>query len=240
MGGWTVEGCPSWIKVTPTTGSGSSSLTVEAQNNVQTTPRNANFRIVSEKNPLMVKAVYVSQAAFVFETGTYSAPEFEPMANNSQQVKIGAYLGEINVENRPEWVDVSINGGSATVSVSHNTSANERTATLTLRSAVRNDLYKQLTVSQKAYLFGVVGGTLEFGAEETAAKTVSVQCSGTWTVSVSASWIQAEKVGNNVSVTVDVNDGEDREGSVIVKSLDNTAFTATIPIKQNKKVIINQ
>lgn len=243
MGPWTatvVEGS-GWLYVSPANGSGDGTVSIVPKTeNVDSKTRTGVIRIVSDKNSEMYKEVKVSQGAFVFEAVSVTVPQFSALDPQSAEVSIGAYMGGLEIADKPEWISVNVNSENATVSVSRNISLTSRNATVRLVSAKRQDIDKKLLVSQSAYEFTISGDRLEFEAEGTGAKTLTVQCTGEWSVGNGDGWIHPVKDGNTVSVTVDDNDGAERTGTFSVISDDNEALVLSVTVTQKEKVIIEQ
>ena len=216
MGGWTVQDAPSWLTVTPTSGSGNGRISITPTQNLDTKPRTATLNVVSSLNPGLKKPVTVSQKAFEFDS-TSKELSFDALSTAVQTVPVVCMSGW-SVRNVPSWITVTPGSGSGDGSVSvrveNNTATSARNATLQIVSDLNPALVKEVVVSQKAFEFDSKGEELSFDALSTAAQTVPVVCMSGWTVQNAPAWI-----------TVTPNSGTGN-GSLSVSVGNNTTLAA--------------
>ena len=216
MGAWTVQDAPSWLTVTPTSGSGNGRISITPTQNLDTKPRTATLNVVSSLNPGLKKPVTVSQKAFEFDS-TSKELSFDALSAAVQTVPVVCMSGW-SVRNVPSWITVTPGSGSGDGSVSvrveNNTATSARNATLQIVSDLNPALVKEVVVSQKAFEFDPKGEELSFGALSTESRTVSVVCMSGWNVQNTTPWI-----------TVTPGSGSDN-GSVSVTVGNNTATSA--------------
>ena len=216
MGAWTVQDAPSWLTVTPTSGSGNGRISITPTQNLDTKPRTATLNVVSSLNTGLKKPVTVSQKAFEFDS-TSKELSFDALSTAVQTVPVVCMSGW-SVRNVPSWITVTPGSGSGDGSVSvrveNNTATSARNATLQIVSDLNPALVKEVVVSQKAFEFDPKGEELSFGALSTESRTVSVVCMSGWNVQNTTPWI-----------TVTPGSGSDN-GSVSVMVGNNTATSA--------------
>ena len=142
---WTVMSDQTWCSVSPTSGSGDSSVTVSVQDNTSITVRKATITVKSEVGDYNVN-VTQSGAEAVLSLDTNSL-EFTS-GSGSKMFRISSNMSWA-ISSDQYWCSVSPTSGSGdgsvTVSVDENTSTSARTATITIES---DAVTKTLAVTQ--------------------------------------------------------------------------------------------
>ena len=133
-GSWTLEDVPSWIKISPSSGSGNGSILIVPQTNSTTSERNATFYVVSSDNTALRKQITVTQKAYVFNVDSSTASVSS--AQSTVSVKLSA-SSSWTASSGATWVtlDPASGSGDATVTltVGKNSGA-ARSTTVTFKS----------------------------------------------------------------------------------------------------------
>lgn len=243
-GRWSVKGAPSWVVVSPMSGSGSAELTVRVNNNTSTSLRSCELRIESEKyskNNNLVKLVTLSQAAYEFDQTPVSLNEFTALDAIDQSVSLAKCTGSWTV-NAPDWVTVSQKSGTgaATISIGANDNVltTPRSGVVKIVSADNSALVKEVSVSQAAYDFDSAVVTLtKFTALSPESQTVTLtKCTGSWTVNA-PEWVTVTPNAGSGSTTLTISAREnvtmsELSGSVRIVSKENSNLVKVVNISQ--------
>lgn len=156
-GGWEIKSVPSWVTVTPTSGTSYQSIMITPSENTSMQMREATIEVVSKLNSSLKKVISLSQAAFVFDTKDASV-EFEATdtAANAKKVTVDASSAGWTLVCTQTWLTVSptvsFDGAKTeiTITPTENKDTKSRTATITITSDKNSSLTKTITVTQKA------------------------------------------------------------------------------------------
>ena len=132
---WTVASDQTWCSVSPASGSGDSSVTVNVEENTSTAERTATIMVKSDAGNKTINVTQSGVAAVL--TLDVSSLEFAS-GSGSKMFRISSNIMWA-ISSDKNWCSVSPtsgnNDGSVTVSVEENISTSERTATITVESA---------------------------------------------------------------------------------------------------------
>lgn len=124
----TIEGNPSWLKLSKNNGSGNIEISAVATDNPSVNSRSATI-LFETKYSQSIKVV-VTQAARYFSVDTYEFL-FYPKGGNSEAVTITTD-GKYKITCSDTWFSVSQTGNTFIVTATENTSPNPRTGTVTV------------------------------------------------------------------------------------------------------------
>ena len=242
-GAWTVaEGAPSWLAITPSSGSGNASLQLVAEDNTSLTSRSGSFtiRYTAAGGYTLTRTYQVSQAAFVWSvTGTegHAFPAL-PAQGESWSFTVestSAWTVEADYGSGPaDWLNwtLSESGGKTTVFVTatENTALENRSATLKVQAKVKGETVHELSIpiSQSAFIFDVTatGTSAEDGriylSPEGGSTSVTIHCTDGWTVNAPV-WMTTQDAlsgsgDKTVTLSAASNVAERREGVITVSS----------------------
>jgi hypothetical protein len=156
--------------------------------------------------------------------------------------------GSITITGDRNWVTETVAAGTAANPTftyrfvpEKNTSADARTATITLTSQYNDKLKKVITIKQAGYVFSATPNSLSLKAGETDAKSITVKSTGKWTVATSATWLTLSSTGGtgDGSFTIKAaantaKDAKDRSADVVITCSDDTSKKITIKVTQAK------
>ena len=142
---WTVASDQTWCSVSPASGSGDSSVTVNVEENTSTAERTATIMVKSDAGNKTINVTQSGVAAVL--TLDVSSLEFAS-GSGSKMFRISSNIMWA-ISSDKNWCSVSPtsgnNDGSVTVSVEENTSTSSRSATITVESAT---IMRTLAVTQ--------------------------------------------------------------------------------------------
>lgn len=152
MGAWSVRNIPSWVSVTPSSGSGNRTVSiVPSGNNTGTSPRSVTLSVASTLVPGLTKSVKVTQNAYSLSVTPTEVPI---AAESTEPVTIRVECpGGWSVECLESWVNISGGSGSGngtfTVNaVEANLETSVRTAEVRVVSTVDKAVYRTVRVEQ--------------------------------------------------------------------------------------------
>lgn len=240
-GDWTISRCPSWVKLSATTGPGNGTVYMTVDKNVNTSTRNGSFTIASNLNGNLTKTVDVSQDAYVFDTEQKSF-SYDPINTKTDKFSVIS-SGNWRIKDSPTWVGLSQSNGSGsegggtttvTISPSNNLDETSRSAVIEVLSADNSSLVKRITVSQDAFVFSLSSSSISFAASNNSAQKITVKCSGGWTAKSDVTWLNVTTENGALLISASDNTSSERKGSVTVTSTMNNK-TLTIAVTQAKK-----
>ena len=216
------------IKATPNT-----SL-VEARTGV--------IRLESEyysQNNNLYKEITVSQAAFKFD----NEPTTLTFGGNSdnKSVKLGVCDGEWKIEKSASWVTVTPTSGTGgsidlTISVAANNTTQQRPATVKVVSKLDPKLYKEIQISQDAYL--VVSPITVNAPVSGGTHTISVKCASNWAYEMDAmvDWITITQDANGAKLTIAANTtGSPKRATIKIVSTGSVKVAQDVVVNQAEK-----
>lgn len=239
MGAWSVENIPTWVNVSPSSGSGNARITITPQQNLETQKRSVTLYVTSSLNSALKKPITLTQEAFRFNATTerLSYPAINP---TSQTVTIKCMEGW-TVTNTADWVTVNpmsgSNDGSISITVTENIELSPRSTSIRVTSTLNPSLTKTVEISQEAFRFDTSSQSLSFGAIEEGSQQVSVSCMGGWSVNNTTDWISAVPLSgsDNGSVSVSVRQNlqmSERSNSFEIISTKNPTLKRIITVTQ--------
>ena len=247
-GDWELVNAPAWVNSSKTSGSGNTSFTIKPSNNVETSARSITFNVRSKLVTSYTKAISVSQKAFVFDSTPVSF-SIGALETDQKSVKFDhTGNGSITITGDRDWVTETVAAGTAANPTftyrfvpEKNTSADARTATITLTSQYNDKLKKVITIKQAGYVFSATPNSLSLKAGDTGANTITVKSTGKWTVATSATWLTLSSAGGtgDGSFTIKAaantaKDAKDRSADVVITCSDDTSKKITIKVTQAK------
>ena len=247
-GGWSVRDETSklvdWIETPVSNGSGNGSFTIKPKDNVVLKERRATLYVYSNDISAS-KAITIYQKPFVFDTAATTV-NFGTLDTAAKSVTFD-YIGgnEMTVSAAPNWLTVTTSSTASNYTIkftpSKNTSADERTATITLTSKYNDGLKKVITVKQAGYVFSATPTSVSLKSGDTGANTITVKSTGKWTVATSATWLTLSSTGGtgDGSFTIKAaantaKDAKDRSADVVITCSDDTSKKITIKVTQAK------
>ncbi len=221
--GWTVQSSAGWCTVSPTSGSQSSTINVEAAANKDTNERKCIITIKSTKGNL-TKEISVTQEGCAL-TLDVSATALQVSSNGGSSTFDVSGNAEWTAESSADWCTVSPTSGSqpATVNVvtTANMEASVRSCTISVKSTT-GDLKKEISVTQEAHVFTLdaTPTELKVTADPTVC-TIAVSGDDTWTAASDADWCTLSATNGTGEATIEV---------TVADNGNDTARTATLTI----------
>jgi len=225
---WTVSESLSWVTVTPTTGSNSSSITVS----VIVNPGIARSGIITLTAACGTAiTITVNQAALCNLSSSASTLDFP--ATDGNKIVIISSNSSWTVSESLSWVTVTPITGSNNSSITVTVIANSgiaRSGIITLTAACGSTI--TITVNQIALCSLAVSTSLLEFSSSAGNQTVSINSNSNWTVSESLSWVAIiPTTGSNngsFKVYVMANQGAFRTGTIKVTLACGMAVTITV------------
>ena len=245
-GQWGLENCPDWLTFSPAGGLQSPEqreFSISYDLNPNLTSRSATVKFVCMYTG-QSKEFKFSQAAFEFNSTAVSY-SYEAINEASNTINV-VCTGDWEVVNAPAWVNCSKTSGSGNSSFTIKPSnhveltPSPREASFSVRSKLVPSYTKQITVSQKAFVFDTKAASFNLGALETTEKTVTFDYIGgnEMTVSAKPDWITSVTTSYTGSTytykftpSKNTTDKE-RTATITLTSKYNTNLKKTITIKQ--------
>lgn len=226
-GPWSVD-APSWVKFSPSSGSSSATVSVSVTANTTLDERKADCRLISSLNGL-VRNISIVQDAFEFDSEALSF-SFGTIDDTEETFDI-ICSGSWTARNVPSWIELSASRGSGnenadpeeiTLGVEDNMGVTDRKTVIAFTSDDNPSLVKNVTVTQAAFVFEVSPQTCGFGSGA-GDERITVECSGEWTASCTASWVDISSVRTgSFEISVDENESDtERRATVTVRSTMN-------------------
>lgn len=231
-GTWRAYSSADWIKVSPETAIGNSTLTITVQENSTDGERSGSVNI------LMGDA---SASVAVIQKGKYFTIDNSLLDFTSK----GGALEVSLTTNAPwvarkdeavNWLSISPNNGTnnATVKVtaSDNASVNNRSANVYFDALGRS---VNILVSQKARYLTVDANELLFYSKGGTSNAVTISTDGTYSINCSDNWLSISRNGNSFTVTASENNTKDaRIGKIIISLTDlkEGSYSVTLTVTQ--------
>lgn len=249
---WTVSSNKTWCTVDKSSGSNNATIKVSVTDNTSESSREA---IITVKSGDLSKQVKVTQDGVTL-TVSESSLSFTSSAGNKTFTITSNYASWTVSSNQTSWCTVDKTSGSAAsatikVSVTANTSANSRSATITVKSG---NAKKTVSVSQSGdQSFNASMGTTNYKADgDYQYLNVTASSGISWTASASQSWVHftASKYNtyngtgsaSNIRVYVDANPTLSKRSAVVyvksgsvTKSINITQDAGTLTASMNTK-----
>lgn len=244
-GDWAVENSSNWLSIDKKGGSGNGRTTISVAKNIETSQRQGTVYIYStlhgKNDSDFSKKISITQRGYEFDS-TPVSQNLEAVVGAGKSIDIYfTCSGSWSVNGCPNWITCTPFSGSGDGRVSlvptNNSMPGERKAQITIVSSDNSSFKKEVTITQKGYVFSVNNTALKFG-KAAGSQTVSIMCESTWTAATSDNWITLstnQGVGNgSLSISVATNKSKkERTGKVVVTS--EAGSTITISVTQSKK-----
>lgn len=244
LGPWNVSSLPSWITVTPTSGSGNAQISVGPSSDNLGQERSGFFNVTSTVGGIThTKRVNVVQKDYVFDLiSGFGDIAAEILTGASAQMKFRCSGSWTVVSTDNSIAQVSRGSGyggrnneeTVNITVSPNYSLVQRNATVTLQSSDDGSKMSQVKISQPAYEFSV--GTLSGFGYEKETQEVNFKCTGKATASSSASWVSVSVSSGKLVVTAEKNTTDkDRSAEITVESehkSHNSSLSTVLTVSQ--------
>jgi hypothetical protein len=231
-GDWKMTPDQSWCTVTPTSGTGSSNVTISMEPNDTGNDRNVTITVV---NGSQTQTITLTQQGTAQEQSVlYLSPaNFSLDANAASKSFAVMTDKEWAVTSNQEWCTVSPKSGKAdgkiSFSVETSTESTPRTAAVTVRAGA---MLKTVTVTQSSG-FNVSTENLTFSATAGNA-TVSILSVSKWTVESDRSWCTVSPASGSSSGEVTVS---------VLANADDAERSATLTVKvgeKTEKIVVKQ
>ena len=234
-GPWKVEGAPAWLVFNQNSGTGDMILNVKAKHNVDLKPRSVTFYVSSTLHSNVNKAVTINQEAYIYDQTPLSY-HFATLEQRSETINLKS-SGKWSVKQVPAWVKFSAMSGAGnqtdgsvvpiTLTSTENLTLEDRRATVRIVSNDNSALYKEITLAQDKFVWGLDVTELNYTRPfDTSAKTINVQCSANWSVKSNAAWLIADVAEGSGSKAFTIHPEKnftlsERVGEITVTSLKN-------------------
>lgn len=236
-GQWTATTADEWISLSQTSGGGSGSVMVYVSENKTENQRKGNVIMTMSDKSYVVE---VSQKGKVFSISTDETSLMFSAEGGTQDLNV-----ECNttwaVTSKPDWISITPTAGEKSQALKVTATGNLSTSSRSGNIAIRvEDGNEALTVNVEVYQAGLefdVSTTQLTFDDKAATQTISIKTDGSWTATVSATWITltpSSGMGEcdmKVTVTENVTDAE-RVGFITIVMADQTA---KIPVVQSGK-----
>lgn len=202
---WSVLSAPSWLSLSENKGTGSTNITVTAQENSLTTDREGDIVIGNEGSSLNA-TIKVTQTGKTF-SDLIASLSFSDQAGQ-QYVDIETD-GQWTVSTDYSWINlnpISGNGnGRLAVSVTENTSDEKRDGVV---AVTVGNTTKNISVSQSGKYFTVNSGGQATIPSTGGSHAVTFNTNESWTAKTSSSWITLSPTSGNGDATITIKAGD--------------------------------
>ena len=226
---WEIVECPNWLVPEVRSGTYDKNLVFSVSPNTdKTNTRSGRIRVHSIYNDAYLETALITQDRFVFNIDQTSFTNLPPVDVGQKSITISCTKeAPWEIVSMDSWLSVNTSSGSGTttlvVSPQNNLKTTTRSSTMVIKNSVSNEKLN-VTFSQKAFVFSVSGSSFSFGELDTSKKTISIDCSSTWTVDTNnASWIKLSASSGtgkkDITLSVDKNtELKTREATITVYS----------------------
>lgn len=231
-GTWRAYSSAEWIKVSPETATGNTTLTITVQENSTDGERSGSVNI------LMGDA---STTVAIVQKGKYFTIENSLLDFISKGGELEVTLTtnapwSARKDDAVNWLSVSPTNGTdnATVKLtaSDNASINNRSANIYFDALGRS---VNILVSQKARYLTVDANELLFYSKGGTSNAVTISTDGTYSINCSDNWLTISRNGNSFTVTASENDTKDaRIGKITIPLTDlkEGSYSVTLTVTQ--------
>lgn len=232
IGAWNISCDQSWCRLSSSSGKSESTLSFTVSENVSALERTAKLTIVAGTLTQEINIVQQSRTAIL----TVSSNAFSVDATkNSYTFAITSNMNW-TVASDQSWCAISTptgsNNGTVSFSVSENTSASERVATILVTSGnVRQQIKitqagqsKTLTVSRNSFTFGPERGSGEF----------SIISNTSWTVSSDQTWcnVSLSSGSNNKTISFTLAANTSTQSRVAIIRVETSSKSIQVTVVQ--------
>jgi hypothetical protein len=215
---WIITDCPSWVKLSKTSGSGNATVTITVSDNPNASTRNATISVTQE-GMTIGSSIYLEQNGKSFEIYASSLSFSDKAGTQSVNIKTD---GTWSAKTDDSWISVNPNSAtgssSLSITVTENTSDDERNGSIAVTMG-NTTLYiyvnqkgKYLTISNSLLTSTSKGGTIDI--------TVSTNDSWTAYVDGGASWITLSQTSGEetakISATISDNPSVNQRSAYVV------------------------
>lgn len=238
-GPWNFTGAPSWVTLSPSSGTGNAQVSVGANNNIETSPREIEFALRSSLNGLE-RPITIRQKAFVFNVTAQSSYAYEALNSTSNQVSVEC-MGGWTVQGAEAWMNVSptsgTDNGTVTIAPANNTEKRTRSGKISIVSTLNPQLKKEITISQAAFEFDETQESYTYEALNPGSTQVQFNGMGNWSVENVPTWAEVSPQSGNgnaqITITPQQNlDIRERSVTLYVTSSLNSALKKPITLTQ--------
>ena len=233
---WTVV-ADSWIKVSPSQGTGNGTVKISPMSNLSTEPRSGSVVIKSVLTGIS-HSIAITQEKYNFDV-TPVELSFSPCENLAQEFTVRS-SGSWSITGLSDWMTVtpssSNRGATVSVNVSANPNDEPRSAVFKVKSNDIPSLVKTVTVTQEAHGMSINASGSSFDAIPEGPVTLDVSTTGPWKADSNASWLKLSGTSGNgngaVTVTADVNSTQVSRSGTITVSCANSSLKKTVTVTQ--------
>lgn len=150
---WAISGGESWLTVSPSSGSGNTSINLSATENKEFTPRNCTLTFSTVDGEASASVTVSQEAAKLILTVNVYELNFSEKEGDLQQLKITSN-SDWEIIGKPEWLDLSSTSGSgeSTINLTTNSFNNSSSAREETLVVTTNGASVKVKVTQKAGL----------------------------------------------------------------------------------------
>lgn len=227
MGSWTIEGMPSWLNVSPSSGVGNATLSIVPDAN-DGSDRDASIKVVSTVSGIRhEKIIKISQLDFVWKTVSgFSDINADVLSNQSTTLSFKS-SGKWKASSDKTFVTIDKTSGNgdrfATSRIKLQIQPNYTTELRAAEVKIKSDDFANkiftVAVTQPGYVFNIAtpsdtrfkasGGTI----------SVSTECSGSLTVDCGgAKWLTYAVSDGKIVFSASSNSSKERSAKVVIKS----------------------
>lgn len=231
-GTWRAYSSADWIKVSPETATGNSTLTITVQENSTDGERNGSVNILMGDASATVAIVQKGK----YFTIDNSSLDFTSKGGDLKVTLTTNAPWSARKDNAVNWLFISPTNGTdnATVKItaSDNASVNNRSANVYFDAVGRS---VNILVSQKARYLTVDANELLFYSKGGTSNAVTISTDGTYSINCSDNWLTISKNGDSFTVTASENDTKDvRIGKITISLTDlkEGSYSVTLTVTQ--------
>lgn len=237
---WTAVSEASWLKVEPSGGSQNGTIRIHAEENNTGSSRESYIVVKPTRGNIPVN-IHVTQKA---KSSSQQSLSVYPSSLNFSAAS-GSNIFTVNTTNvssweaksNQNWCTVSTSGNTVTVSVTENTSTDQRNATITVSGGEATPVTVSVTQEGKSitYTLSVSPATLEF-TYMSGTKDISITSNDSWTVSSNQSWCTVSPASGSkdgtVKITVSANESTSARSATVTITGANSG-SKTISVTQS-------
>lgn len=231
-GTWRAYSSAEWIKVSPETATGNSTLTITVQENATDGERSGSVNILMGDASATVAIVQKGK----YFTIDNSLLDFTSKGGDLKVTLTTNAPWSVRKDDTANWLSISPTNGTdnATVKVtaSDNASVNNRSANVYFDALGRS---VNILVSQKARYLTVDAHELLFYSKGGTSNAVTISTDGTYSINCSDNWLSISRNGDSFTVTASENDTKEaRIGKITISLTDLTegSYSVTLTVTQ--------
>ena len=211
-GDWNVASTADWVSVSPMSGNGNATLTIEAAENTTNEERVATVEVTTKDKSASlelrqgIRSVFIDLAPAQVES-TFEGGQFQIAVNSNI---------DWTVTDLPQWISCQPTNGTGAATLTLTVSAwdsetEPRQATVKVGNAETEASLRILQNSKPNELITATPRQIEFEYNSTASETISVVCFGSWTVESEFDWVvlSTNSGQGNAEIQVSVTENTD-------------------------------